>query len=99
MHIALDDPDFFVDDVEPVYRWLRSEAPVYRCDSTGLRALSKHADILRVGGRDQDRQAGGAPQGRRQEVAGAGNLEGTNVKHRYNLRLLPGRRARQLPSD
>ena len=30
MHIALDDPDFFVDDVEPVYRWLRSEAPVSR---------------------------------------------------------------------
>jgi cytochrome P450 len=48
MEIRLDDPDFFLGDVEPVYRWLRAEAPVHRDPSSGLWALSKHADILRV---------------------------------------------------
>ena len=48
MRVALDDPDFFLADVEPVYRWLRAEAPVYRDEVSGLWALSRHADILRV---------------------------------------------------
>jgi len=28
MHIASDDPDFFLGDVEPTHRWLRDDAPV-----------------------------------------------------------------------
>jgi cytochrome P450 len=48
MDVRLDDPDFFLGDVEPVYRWLRAEAPVHRDESSGLWALAKHGDILRV---------------------------------------------------
>src|SRR6185295_12128766 len=42
---ALNDPDFYLDDVDEAYRRLRAEAPVYRCEAAGFWALSKHADV------------------------------------------------------
>jgi cytochrome P450 len=46
--LPLDDPDFYLGDVQSVYRRLRTEAPVYWSESAGLWALSKYADIQRV---------------------------------------------------
>jgi cytochrome P450 len=45
---ALDDPDFYLDDVAAAYRRLRAEAPVYWCARAGFWALTKHADIQHV---------------------------------------------------
>ena len=45
---ALDDPDFYLDDVETSYRRLRAEAPVYWCQRAGFWALARHADIQHV---------------------------------------------------
>jgi cytochrome P450 len=45
---ALDDPAFYLDEVEATYRTLRAEAPVYRCERTGSWALARHADIAHV---------------------------------------------------
>ena len=42
---ALDDPSFFLDDVEASYRRLRDESPVYWCERAGFWALAKHGDI------------------------------------------------------
>jgi cytochrome P450 len=42
---ALNDPDFYIGDVDDAYRRLRAEAPVYRCEPAGFWALSKHADV------------------------------------------------------
>jgi cytochrome P450 len=42
---ALNDPDFYLDDVDEAYRRLRAEAPVYRCAAAGFWALSKYADV------------------------------------------------------
>lgn len=46
--LPLHDPDFYLGDVQSVYRWLRTEAPVYWSEAAGLWALSKYADIQRV---------------------------------------------------
>jgi cytochrome P450 len=46
--LPLHDPDFYLGDVQSVYRWLRAEAPVYWSEAAGLWALSKYADIQRV---------------------------------------------------
>ncbi|MBI1813589.1 MAG: cytochrome P450 [Deltaproteobacteria bacterium] len=45
---AIDDPDFYLDDVETAYRRLRNEAPVYWCERAGFWALTKYADIDHV---------------------------------------------------
>jgi cytochrome P450 len=45
---ALDDRDFYLGDVDAVYRRLRAEAPVYWCASGGFWALTKHADVDHV---------------------------------------------------
>jgi cytochrome P450 len=42
---ALNDPDFYLGDVDEAYRRLRAEAPVYWCEAAGFWALSKHADV------------------------------------------------------
>ena len=42
---ALNDPDFFLGDVDGAYRRLRAEAPVYRCERAGIWGLAKHADV------------------------------------------------------
>ena len=44
--INLLDRSFYAGDPYPGYAWLRAEAPVYHDDSTGLWALSRHADVL-----------------------------------------------------
>jgi len=46
--LPLHDPDFYLGDVQPVYRRLRAETPVYWSEAAGLWALSKYADIQRV---------------------------------------------------
>lgn len=46
--LPLHDPDFYLGDVQPVYRRLRAEAPVYWSEAAGLFALSRYADIQRV---------------------------------------------------
>jgi cytochrome P450 len=45
---ALDDPGFYLDDVDAAYRRLRAEAPVYWCARAGFWALAKHADVQYV---------------------------------------------------
>ena len=42
---ALNDPDFYLGDVDDTYRRLRSDAPVYWCERAGVWALAKHADV------------------------------------------------------
>ena len=42
---ALNDPDFYLGDVDDAYRRLRADAPVYRCERAGVWALAKHADV------------------------------------------------------
>jgi cytochrome P450 len=46
--LPLHDPDFYLGDVQSVYRRLRAEAPVYWSEAAGLWALSKYTDIQRV---------------------------------------------------
>src|SRR5262245_11505919 len=46
--LPLHDPDFYLGDVQSVYRWLRNEAPVYWSEAAGLWALSRYTDIQRV---------------------------------------------------
>ncbi len=49
MHsLPVHERDFYLGDVQPIYRWLRTEAPVYWSDTAGLWVLSKYADIQRV---------------------------------------------------
>ena len=38
------------EDPYPVYTRLRAEAPVYRNEELGIWALSRHADVLALGG-------------------------------------------------
>ena len=45
--VDLIDPDFYADDPEPVYAWLRENDPVYR-DLNGLWCISRHTDIQQV---------------------------------------------------
>ena len=45
--VDLLDPDFYAGDPEPVYEWLRANAPVYR-DSNGLWCVTRHADLQHV---------------------------------------------------
>lgn len=45
--VDLLDPDFYADDPEPVYGWLRANAPVYR-DANDLWCISRHADVQMV---------------------------------------------------
>jgi cytochrome P450 len=42
---ALNDPDFYLVDVDDAYRRLRADAPVYWCERAGVWALAKHADV------------------------------------------------------
>ena len=46
--LALDDPDFYLDDPHMAFRRLRATAPVYWCDTARLWAISTYADILHV---------------------------------------------------
>ena len=46
--LPLHDPEFYVGDVQAVYRRLRAQAPVYWSEAAGLWALSKYEDIQRV---------------------------------------------------
>lgn len=48
MSLPLHDPEFYLGDVQAVYRRLRAEAPVYWSEAAGLWALTKYADIQRV---------------------------------------------------
>ncbi len=45
--IRLLDPDFYVDP-EPLYAWMRQEAPVYWDDGTGIWGITRYADIMSV---------------------------------------------------
>jgi cytochrome P450 len=48
LRVAIDDPDFYLTDVDAAYRRLRAEAPVYRCEQAGCWALSRYDDVDRV---------------------------------------------------
>ena len=45
--IRLLDPDFYRDP-EPLYAWMREEAPVYWDDHTGIWGITRYADIMQV---------------------------------------------------
>lgn len=45
--IRLLDPGFYVDP-EPLFAWMREEAPVYWDDATGIWGLTRYADIMAV---------------------------------------------------
>jgi cytochrome P450 family 142 subfamily A polypeptide 1 len=45
--IRLLDPDFYVDP-EPHFAWMRTEAPVYWDDATGVWGITRYADIMHV---------------------------------------------------
>lgn len=45
--IRLLDPDFYVDP-EPLFAWMREEAPVYWDDGTGIWGLTRYADIMAI---------------------------------------------------
>lgn len=42
------DPYLYARDPASVYRWLRDEAPVYRDPASGIWAISRHKDVMRV---------------------------------------------------
>lgn len=44
-NLALDDPEFYLGDVDASYTWLRAEAPVYWHEPATFWALSKYDDI------------------------------------------------------
>jgi cholest-4-en-3-one 26-monooxygenase len=48
MDIDLLDGDMYAGDPEPVYAWLRGNAPVYRDEANRLWGISRHADICAV---------------------------------------------------
>ncbi len=45
--IRLLDPEFYVDP-EPLFRWMRDEAPVYWDDATGIWGIARYDDIMAV---------------------------------------------------
>ena len=45
--IRLLDPDFYADP-EPLFAWMREEAPVYWDDSTGIWGITRYADVMEV---------------------------------------------------
>ena len=45
--IRLLDPGFYVDP-EPLFAWMREEAPVYWDDATGIWGITRYADIMAV---------------------------------------------------
>ncbi len=45
--IRLLDPEFYVDP-EPLFAWMRSKAPVYWDDATGIWGITRYADIMTV---------------------------------------------------
>lgn len=45
--IRLLDPDFYADP-EPLFAWMREEAPVYWDDGTGLWGITRYADIMAI---------------------------------------------------
>ncbi|MDJ0851729.1 MAG: cytochrome P450 [Myxococcota bacterium] len=45
--IRLLDPDFYTDP-EPLFAWMREEAPVYWDDGTGIWGITRYADIMAV---------------------------------------------------
>lgn len=47
------DPWFYVEDPHEAYRWMRAHEPVYRDEHNGLWAVTRHADIHDVEGRDE----------------------------------------------
>ena len=51
MRMSLHDPDFYLDDPFPAYRWLRRNAPVYWHEACGWWALSRHEDVRFVSSR------------------------------------------------
>jgi cytochrome P450 len=51
MRIPLHDPDFYLDDPFPAYRWLRRHAPVYWNEDCGWWGLSRYEDVRFVSSR------------------------------------------------
>jgi cytochrome P450 len=51
MRPPLHDPDFYMGDPFPAYRWLRRNAPVYRHEECGWWALSRYEDVRFVSSR------------------------------------------------
>jgi cytochrome P450 len=51
MKIPLQDPDFYLGDPFPAYRWLRRHAPVYWNEDCGWWALSRYEDVRFVSSR------------------------------------------------
>jgi len=45
--IRLLEPDFYVDP-EPLFAWMREEAPVYWDDATGVWGITRYADIMEI---------------------------------------------------
>jgi cytochrome P450 len=45
---ALDDPDFYLDDVDAAYQRLRADAPVYWCERAGFWAAATYAGVDHV---------------------------------------------------
>jgi cytochrome P450 family 142 subfamily A polypeptide 1 len=45
--VRLLDPDFYADP-EPLFAWMRREAPVYWDDATGIWGIARYADIMTV---------------------------------------------------
>jgi cytochrome P450 len=48
MNIDITDPNLYLHDPYPTYRWLRENAPIYRDEKNGLWVVSRHADVCAV---------------------------------------------------
>lgn len=66
-------------DPQPVYRWLRNEAPVYWDETNSLWAISRHADIVAIS-RDPERFS--SARGSRPNTNGSGSMiDNDDPKH------------------
>ena len=71
--------ELYEGDPQPTYDWLRDHAPLYRDETNGLWAVSRHADIVSIS-RDPERFS--SARGSRPNTDGSGSMiDNDDPKH------------------